>query len=95
MSHNNDSSDSHGGEVYQNKNISDQGPLEPRITDGPHGNLKQVVPNHDLGTSTTRTKTVKPSTVLVCSECQVYYEFDVDWHVCPQCGEDLAEVDRA
>lgn len=36
-----------------------------------------------------------PSPILVCVDCRAYYEYDDDWEVCPQCGEELTEVDKA
>lgn len=36
-----------------------------------------------------------PNVLLVCADCRAYYEYDEDWKVCPQCGEDLTEVEKA
>jgi rubrerythrin len=30
--------------------------------------------------------------VLVCTDCSVYYEHDEDWSYCPRCSEELQEV---
>lgn len=35
-----------------------------------------------------------PDTLLVCTECSLYYEYTDDWAHCPVCGEGLLEVDE-
>lgn len=36
-----------------------------------------------------------PRVVLVCKDCDEFYEHDDEWLTCPKCGAGLAEVDRA
>lgn len=49
------------------------------------------------GTPDLRTKTEIefPSMVLVCNDCNEYYEHDGEWSHCPKCGHDLVEVEQA
>lgn len=78
--------------------------LEPRREGIGRGAID--LPDSGLGTGTDgldvlgnttppRTKTVEPSVVQVCTECEVYYNVDGDWSVCPKCATDLLEVSHA
>lgn len=40
-------------------------------------------------------ETEYPFMVLVCTECNEYHEHEGDWEVCPKCGEELTEVEKA
>jgi len=52
------------------------------------------VPTSDSVFGSSPSSTV-PDKLLLCLECEVVYGFDEDWTVCPRCGEDLTEVEKA
>lgn len=56
-----------------------------------------IEPFGGIGRSTTKTETeIKfPFMVLVCNDCNEYYEHNGDWNHCPKCGTDLVEVEQA
>jgi len=91
-------SEQHGGE-------DDRNPAHERLERAKHEIESVGPPSLNVGTpigassnsgfGSSSNKSDSSPMKLVCASCNEYYKHHSDWEVCPKCGEDLIEVDRA
>lgn len=72
------------------------GTIEPFPDTRPEPGVGDIRPSNTNTDVTPLQKTVLNSApVLVCTDCDEWYKNHTDWEVCPKCGTELTEVERA
>lgn len=82
--------------IRPRNSLPDSGEIGPGTID-PVDELPDptAAPPFRLNTTPSTSDTKLPRNLLVCWQCEQYWEDDEDWSYCPECSADLAVVSRA